>query len=249
MLKAKFKACLLHAVLTLVSASLASLLIFLLWYPGELLTLAGGTKIFFVVCGVEVVLGPLMSLVIYNTKKSRKELLTDYSIVLVIQLAAFGYGIHSAYIARPLYLAFVVDRFELVSQVDLDEEGFSAYRDFAKQSDLKKDPLRLAIAEMPADIDARNQLIFASTQGGKDLHLMPEYFVKYDGVRVLKKSGDLPDLKNRLAQAKFEEGRKQVDEWPTDGAWLPVMTKFGVWTALLDKENGRPVEFIKLDPF
>ena len=38
-----------------------------------------------------------------------------------LQLGALGYGVHTVYIARPVFTVFAVDRFELVSEADLED--------------------------------------------------------------------------------------------------------------------------------
>jgi len=31
--------------------------------------------------------------------------------------------------------------------------------------------------------------------------------------------------------------------------WLPVRHRLGFWTALLDAENGKPLRYVKFDPY
>lgn len=74
MLIAKLKAFSVHFVATALVAALAALLVFKLWYPYPFADMMGGTKLFLLVVACDLALGPLMSLVIYNPKKTRKEL-------------------------------------------------------------------------------------------------------------------------------------------------------------------------------
>src|SRR5690349_24984985 len=110
----KFRAFSLHFLVTLGMASAAAVVIFLIWYPEPSQTMLGGTRFFLLVTICDLVLGPLTSLVIYNSKKSRRALLFDYSLIGVVQLTAFVYGVMSMANARPIYVAFVKDRFEVV---------------------------------------------------------------------------------------------------------------------------------------
>ena len=70
--------------------------------------------------GVDVVCGPLLTLVLFNPAKSRRELRLDLSLVAVIQLAALAYGLYSISLARPVIQAFETDRFAVVSAVEID---------------------------------------------------------------------------------------------------------------------------------
>ena len=98
----KFRAMLLHFLITLAVAAVAAGVIFLVWFPDPFQAMAGGTKLFMLISVCDLVLGPLLSLVIYNSKKSRRELITDYSIVGVVQLAAFNYGVVAKAAPRPV---------------------------------------------------------------------------------------------------------------------------------------------------
>ena len=60
--------------------------------------------------GCDLALGPLVSLVIYNSRKSRRELVFDYSVVAVVQIAAMVYGVYVVAESRPVYIAFLKDR-------------------------------------------------------------------------------------------------------------------------------------------
>src|SRR6478752_3738758 len=87
----KFIAFGIHFLVTLAAAACAAALIFLVWFPAPFQEMVGGTKLFFLVISCDLALGPLISLVIYNSKKSKRELIIDYSLVAAVQLAALIY--------------------------------------------------------------------------------------------------------------------------------------------------------------
>ena len=70
----KFVATGIHFLVTLGFAACAAALIFLVWYPDPFETMIGGTELFLLVVGCDLALGPLISLVIYNSRKSRRAL-------------------------------------------------------------------------------------------------------------------------------------------------------------------------------
>jgi hypothetical protein len=76
------------------------------WYrwPGWYLT--DVTRVILVMVGVDVVLGPTLTLIIANQKKSRRELTRDIGIIVAVQLCALTYGSVSLWNGRPLYYAF-----------------------------------------------------------------------------------------------------------------------------------------------
>lgn len=72
-------------------------------------------SIYLLVLAVDVVCGPLLTLILVSPKKSRRERWLDLILVGLIQFVALGYGIHSVWAARPVALVFEVDRLVLVT--------------------------------------------------------------------------------------------------------------------------------------
>ena len=91
--------------------------------------MVGGTKLFELVVLCDLVLGPLISLVIYDSTKARWKLVMDYSIIGAIQLAAMIYGVYIVAGTRPVYVAFNKDRIEVVTARDIDDQELAAARD------------------------------------------------------------------------------------------------------------------------
>ena len=73
----KFRAFGIHFATTLFVAALAAALIFFVWYPPPYATMVGGLKLFVLVTGIDLALGPLLSLVVYDSRKSRRALVFD----------------------------------------------------------------------------------------------------------------------------------------------------------------------------
>ena len=69
----RFLAFAIHFLVTLVLAAIAAALIFLVWFPDPFQTMVGGTELFELVVVCDLALGPLISLVIYDSRKARRE--------------------------------------------------------------------------------------------------------------------------------------------------------------------------------
>ncbi|MGN8060764.1 TfpX/TfpZ family type IV pilin accessory protein [Ralstonia sp. 22111] len=118
--RAAVKAAFIHLGLSLVVAALTAAVMFGLWFPYPYRELAGGQHLFWIVIGVDVVCGPLLTSVLFNPAKSRRELTLDLSLVALVQLAALLYGLHSVTLARPVILAFETDRLVTVSAAEIN---------------------------------------------------------------------------------------------------------------------------------
>ena len=110
-----------HLGISLAIAALAALLVFGLWYPYPYREISGGRELFLLVVSVDVILGPLITLAVFNRAKPWMELRRDLAVVALIQLAALGYGLWTVSVARPVHLVFEIDRFRVVHAIDVDE--------------------------------------------------------------------------------------------------------------------------------
>ena len=118
--QARLTAAALHLLICAAVAALTALLVFGIWFPYPYREVAGGRDLFLLILGVDVVCGPILTLVLFNPRKPRKELVRDLTLVALIQLVALAYGIHAVMQARPVLLAFEADRFRSVSVVEID---------------------------------------------------------------------------------------------------------------------------------
>ncbi|HWT14265.1 MAG TPA: type IV pilin accessory protein, partial [Patescibacteria group bacterium] len=71
-----------------------------LWYPDALFTLAGAGKLLLLVVGIDVVLGPLLTLIVFHPAK--KSLIWDLAIIVAVQFGALGYGVWVMAQSRPV---------------------------------------------------------------------------------------------------------------------------------------------------
>ena len=96
----------LHFLATAMLGAIAAALIFLVWFPSPFATMIGGTELFMLVVGCDLVLGPLLTLVIYNPRKKRRELIFDYSVVGTVQIAMMIHGVYIVTGTRPVCTRF-----------------------------------------------------------------------------------------------------------------------------------------------
>ncbi|QCB47760.1 hypothetical protein [Hydrogenophaga sp. PAMC20947] len=75
---------------------------------------------------VDVVCGPLLTLVLASPKKSRRERWVDLSVVAMVQVIALAYGLTSVFDARPVVLAFETDRLLIVTANEVQLERLTA---------------------------------------------------------------------------------------------------------------------------
>ena len=181
---AALKASAYHLLGSILVTAGAAVLVFLVWYPYPYGELAGGRELFLLIVAVDVVCGPLLTLVLYNPAKPRAELWRDLGLVVFIQVVALGYGLYVVWQARPVYLVQEVDRFKVITAPELPAESVASLS-AALQPRWYAGPLTVAIRE-PKDEEERKQVLFESVQGGRDYAERPEFYLPYAGAAALK---------------------------------------------------------------
>ncbi len=245
----KLVACGIHFIATLILAGCAAALIFLIWYPAPFTEMLGGTQLFLLVVGSDLVLGPLMSLVIYNSRKSRRALIIDYALVGIVQIAALAYGVWIMAGARPVYVAFSGDRFEVVQASDLKDEELAAASDPQYASRPLTGPRFISIVVPAAEKD---DAMFASLEGNEE-HMRPRFYAPLAAElpEIQRRAKTLAELaaKHPAAKADIEQARRAAGIPDEQQRWLPVRHMWGFWTAVIDVRTGLPVSYIVLDPY
>lgn len=98
-----------HLLISAVVVGGLLLLILSYWYPTPLASATGIYQIILILACVDIIIGPILSFIVYN--KAKKTLKFDLLCVIVIQLMATTYGFYSIAQARPAWLVFTIDRF------------------------------------------------------------------------------------------------------------------------------------------
>ena len=184
----RVKAFSLHIAISACALLLVLGTLFLGWYrwPGWYLT--GLLRVLALVVVVDLALGPLLTLVIANPRKPRRELTRDIAIIAVVQFAALVYGAFTLWHGRPVYYTFSADRLELVRAADIEPTDAAEARrnnpEFAPYWYMRP---RWVWAPLPDDADKANEIVSSAVFGGKDVIDMPRYFKPWDnGLSALR---------------------------------------------------------------
>jgi hypothetical protein len=234
--------------LLLSAAVAAAMLAFMLtvWYPRPLFEAAGGDRLIFILVAVDVTLGPLITLIIF--KAGKRGLKFDLAVIAMVQLSALAYGMHTVYLARPVYLVFTRDRFELVSAKDLDPEDLHK----ATHPEFDHLPLgrpRYIAALSPSDRNGREKILMSSL-GGKDLQMFPQYYVPYEQEigNALARAQPLATLLGRDTE-RVQRGLESAGRSQEAVKYLPLRASQVDGAVLLDAKTGAPLGIVLVDPW
>lgn len=244
------RAAILHLGASAAVAAIASCLVFYLWYPYPYRSVAGGAELFLLVIGVDLVCGPLLTSVLFTPAKSRRELSLDLTLVVVIQVAALSYGLHAVALARPVIIAFEVDRFRVVSATELEGQNLKlAPGDLQNLSWVGP---KLVGTRTPASADERLKSLDLSLQGLEPAG-RPGWWQAYSlsTPEVRKRARSLaslravrPGLAEQIDRAAAEAGLPIVALY-----FLPLVSRRQAdWIVLLD-EKAAVVGYAPIDGF
>lgn len=231
-------------------ALVCSLLVFFLWYPFPYRELSGGQALFGLIVAVDVVLGPILTWVVFDKRKPRPELIRDLCVIVMMQVLALGYGIWSVYQARPVYLVHAVDRFVVVSAADVDPADLplaeSGYRNLPFSG--------VALVGLRPSRDGSERMkSFELALAGKDLPVRPEYWqpLNSDNQEIIRQRAQ----PIRILMGRTPENRALLERWLEKNKvsedqvlTLPVESRSIFWTALLDANTLDIIGYVPLDP-
>lgn len=247
--RAKLVAFSIHFVATALLGACAAALIFLVWFPHPFATMIGGTGLFLLVVGCDLVLGPLLSLVVYDRRKSRRALLVDYTVIGVAQVAMMVYGVYIVAGTRPVYVAFSKDRFEIVTARDLTDEELAAARSAEYRSRPLTGPRYVWIRISSADYQ---DALFEALKGNEE-HQRPKFYAPYaDGLGQMRRNASkLEVLERKFPQTTpaLEAAVRDAGIPPERARWFPVHHRLGFSTAIVDEAGGRPLAYADIDPY
>lgn len=250
-LKQRFSASGIHLGLSAVVAVAAALLVFGLWYPYPFRDISGGRELFLILISVDVVIGPLITLAVFNIAKPRAELRRDLAVVAMLQLAALGYGLWTMALARPVYLVFEIDRLRVVHAVDVPQEMLPQ-APAQLQSLPWAGPTMLAVRPFKSEAE-KADATFAAL-GGVDLATRPDLWEPYEVARsrILAEAKPVTQLRARFPQhaAQIDEVLARSGNPASKGAvYLPMVGRKSFWTAVLDPDTAAVIGYLPLDSF
>jgi hypothetical protein len=101
----RYQAFAVHMAISLIIFFILLVCITQYWYPGILFNAGNGLKAIGMIVGIDLILGPLLTLIVFNPLKSSLKM--DLSVIALIQISALCYGSWTIYQTRPIALAYI----------------------------------------------------------------------------------------------------------------------------------------------
>ena len=239
-----------HLLLSATVGAAVLAAMFFVWYPPPLFEAAGGNDLVLLMVGVDVALGPLLTLAVFNPAKGMRKLGFDLAVIGFFQVAALVYGVHVMFVARPAYLVFAVDRFDLVMNNQLSDAELAKASPPWNERPLGQPPT--IGAKVPDDPKLKEESLFLAL-GGVDLTQQPRFFVPYDEVAAsaAKRARPLDELRalNPDAQRTLDAIVRAAGRPQAQLAFLPARAPQRDFAVIVDAATGAIVERALLRPW
>ena len=236
----------------LISAGIAAAVLALMvgvWYGPTLFAAMGGAGLALILIGVDVVLGPALTLVVFRSGK--RGLKFDLAAIALLQLTALLYGCHIVALARPAYIVFVKDQFQVATVAELEPQYLAEARYPEYRSAPWSGP-ELVYGEWPKEHEEQQKLLFAGL-AGIDLQHFPRYYAPYlqGKDEILAKAQPLSSVHRTEPQVA-----KVIDEWVARAGVEAQNLRYlrlrgrNAWVAvLIDRLSAQPVKMLVTERF
>ncbi|PUA28974.1 MAG: hypothetical protein B0W54_11290 [Cellvibrio sp. 79] len=221
-----------HLLISFVIALVSLYAVFELWYPSPLDEALGVTDIFLLLLCIDVILGPLLTLLV--AKQGKKTLKMDLSVIGVLQVAALSYGLHIVAQGRPVWLVYNMNRFDVVQ----------AYEAVASK-DSSNNIFRLSFTGpiWGAVIDA-----IPTSDVGSEAFYQGAFLQEYHKVATKAGSNAIPlDVLKRFNNADNVD--EVLSHYSNANGFIPMIGKQKAQVVLVNKTVGEPIAIVDLAPW
>lgn len=241
----RFKAAGIHLGISAVIALGSLMTMLTLWYPPPYFKAMGGNELILLIVGVDVAIGPLITLIVFDARK--KSLPFDLAVIATLQLAAFAYGMYAMQSGRPVFTVFTGERLVVVSAAEIDP-GELAKGNSEEFRTLSLTGPRWVATEQPKDPQERNTLAFVGLTGF-GIQQLPRYYVPFGSKKSEMLAAVQPIehvLKTRPATgSKLNEYLSGLQgKGRDDIRCIPVKTRRGELLGIIDARSGKLLELL-----
>jgi hypothetical protein len=247
----RWKAAAIHLSISLILAAIVATLLYTLWFPPPYFVAAGAGTLIPLLMGVDIAIGPLLTLLVMNPGKAKRLRRLDLSIIVILQTVAFGYGFHVICQARPVFIVGEVDRLVVVaadrlSDADLAKGGRPEFRSRSWRGP------RL-VGALPPKGSRAFDVVAQAMSGGKDIDQLPEFYVPYEQVSSDLMKHALPLGRLKPADAGQRQQLTQLQRtFASRGQvlqFLPLQRQDMDFTAVFSTEQQQPIAVLPIDPW
>jgi len=239
-----------HLSLSALLAAAVLALVLLTWYPQPMPRLLGVGSILLIMLGVDVVLGPIFTFIVFDRRKKR--LAWDLATIAALQLAALAYGLYTLHQGRPAFVVLVKDRFEIVSPADILPSDLAAAKDNPFAQSRITGPRWVSI-RTPESASERQAIMMEALENGRDMQHHPRLYADYESQvsEALTRSLPLSKLRTLNPSSGSEIDTAVAATGLSESAlhYLPMRGPAADGAVLVSRADGRVLKVLPLKPW
>ncbi len=219
-----------HLLLSFFVALASLYCVFGVWYPSPLDVGLGVTGILMLLLGVDVIVGPLLTLLV--AKPGKRTLKMDLAIIGILQAIALGYGLYIVAQGRPVWLVYNNKHFVAVQAYEAVVRGENTSKDFSLSF---SGPSWGAVSDKATDQGAdaaysQNSLVpFNERSHNAFSNALP--------IEILNRFNDKAKVESILLQ------------YPESDSYIPMAAKNKSLVVLVSKTQEKLIAIVELAPW
>lgn len=212
------------------------------WYPGNFFDTDGGWRGMRIIIAVDLVLGPLLTLIVF--KAGKPGLKFDLTAIALLQFICLSAGTYIVYSERPLAVVFSDGRFSVMNKKDYTDAGHE------RAPNLKNfpgDSPKWVMVELPESAEEESALRREMFTSGRLVSTASDLYVPFDKTRE-----DFFDEAEEIEVVLAGKGWQQrVDNWLAEQggelenyAFFTFSTRFVIGYLIFDRDTRERVGVI-----
>ncbi len=241
----RFKAFTIHIGISI--AIFLCLLVLLLgyWYKPPFFTLSDGPKAIQIIIFVDLVLGPLLTLIVF--KPGKPGLKFDLSLIAVFQISALAYGVWMVQLARPATVFLSYDALYIASYETIKESNIP-------ESEIDKiiglEPTFFYI-DLPKDQPDFIATAMKAFQEGNAIEMLYQYATPLSFRNKQQTSTIAIDIKKYAALKEewmviLQNFLTEQNRTLENTTFLPIKTRLGTYLLAVDDTNGEIIDYLDI---
>lgn len=250
-----------HFAISLIIFAILGYLVYFCWYPQPLFAIDAGWQGLRIIAFVDFVLGPFITLFIFNPKK--KELFKDLAIIALIQASALSYGVYHVYQSRPAFVVYADNAFYTVAASELEHfplsndilAEVSIIKPIYKILDIPREKHSIEYAVKNDDFTNYEKLqdIRIQSSGRKTPYYLLEELLKPYNPHITTLNENSYNLETILKDIKDPIEKQELDNWLKQNpsyktfSYTSVVGRFGTVIVQVNPKTGKPENYIPVN--
>ena len=170
----RFSAFAIHLGISFLIFLVLAYLVVFEWYPGIFFENDGGWRGMRIIIAVDLVLGPLLTLVVY--KAGKPGLRTDLTLIGLLQVVCLAAGTWVVHSEKPLAVVYTEGRFTVMSADDYVADAGIAVPDLRH---FPGDNPKWVMVQMPEDAATEHEVFSQSFRSGRLMNTLTDYYAPF----------------------------------------------------------------------